>query len=196
MARLVIRKKRWLWSFVAVGLWIGLGAQVARRAGGVDAAAPVAGPSAETDLDADGRPDTVLSFNDDHGGLLALHLGTGRSEALAEPAAADAVVAVPDRVDLLVAADLTGDGLPDLVTGALGARRVHLVQGLSGGALAPARPVDVGDPLVGLEPAGMVGTGADLAVVTTGRAGKTLSVLLSGEPWPAAEAPQVTFAET
>jgi hypothetical protein len=109
--------------------------KTALRVGGSDTAAPIG--LAIGDFNRDGKLDVALVGPSNHAGQsVAIFFGQGDGTFVAGPTYA---VDVHSASSVILAADLNGDGILDLVVGGCGGNCVSVLLGKAGGKFAPAQ---------------------------------------------------------
>jgi hypothetical protein len=120
---------------------------------------------ASEDVDADGYPDLVCGYGASGAGVLALYRGNGKAFAPADPdfikklaagktpspfLAEISAFSLPAPPDFLAVGDFSGDGWPDILTGARGGSALYLCRGDGKGLFSAPEAIALSGSLTAL----------------------------------------------
>ncbi|MCB9846073.1 MAG: VCBS repeat-containing protein [Phycisphaeraceae bacterium] len=125
------------------------------------------------DLDDDGVLDVVISGNSS---LMAMRSAADPDGTMLKLDSAQIIQPIPARAERVAVGDVTGDTIPDIVTGSAAGNAVYVFRGLGGGAFDPAITISVGNDAASIDLADLNGDSA-LDIITTTNAGNTAVII-------------------
>ena len=133
---------------------------------------------ASADCNRDCRDDVVVGYREPSGGIVAVYPGSLRGLG-ADPV----LVAVPVAPDLLVAGDVTADGIADVVAASRGATELWLVRGTRSGEFRTPEAIDAGGAITALAAGEFGGHNGrtSIAVGVARDAGAAVRILVADE---------------